>query len=115
MAVPLTTLLGGGSDFFNVNDLLRGIELAGQQDMCGREILNGFGIFDDPDGLIIVGYKDGSAGFPFRVPHGSASTPAFLHAIRAAGFRVLSATALIADPASSRRAGPRCVLLLCRR
>src|SRR5260370_21055345 len=109
MAVPPATLLGRGCDFLGVNGLLRGSELAGQQDMCGREVLNGFGIFDDPDGSIIVGYKDGPAGFPFRVAHGSASTPAFLHAIRAAGFRVLGATALIADPT-----GPRRVLLLCR-
>jgi len=110
MAVPPATLLGRGCDFLGVNGLLRGIELAGQQDMCGREVLNGFGVFDDPDGLIIVGYKDGSAGFPFRVSNGSASTPAFLDAIGAAGFRVLGTTALIADPTGARR-----VLLLCRR
>src|SRR6267378_4274535 len=77
--------------------------------MRGREVPNGFRIFHNPDFLIIVCYKDGPLGFPFRMPHGSTSTPAFLHAIRAAGLRVLGSTTLITDPT-----GPRCVPLLRR-
>jgi hypothetical protein len=98
------TLLGGGSDFLGVNGLLCGIELACQQDMYGGEVLNGFGIFDDPEYVIIVGYKDGSLRFPFWVPHGSASAPAFLNAIGAAGLGVLGSATLIGDPTCSRRA-----------
>jgi hypothetical protein len=52
--------------------------------MRGREVPNGFGIFDNPDCLIIVSYKDGPLGFPFRMAHRSTPTPAFLHAICAA-------------------------------
>jgi hypothetical protein len=75
--------------------------------MRGREAPNSFRIFDNPDSLIIVGYKDGALGFPFRMPHRSTSTPAFLHAIRAAGLRVLDSATLIADPT-----GTSCVPLL---
>jgi len=59
--------------------------------------------------VIVVRHKDGSLGFPFRVSHRSASAPAFLHAIRAAGLRVFGSASLIADPT-----GPRGVLLLRR-
>ncbi len=75
--------------------------------MRGREVPNGFRIFDYPDSLIIICYKDGPLGFPFRVPHRSASTPAFLHAIPAAGLRVLGSATLITNPT-----GMRCVPLL---
>src|SRR5207249_1772519 len=105
-----TTLLRSGGDLLNVKRLLRGIEFALQHHMRSREVPNGFGVFDDPNSLIIICYKDGSLGFPFRVPHRSASTPAFLHAIRAASLRVFGPTTLVADPA-----GPRCVLLLRRK
>jgi len=77
--------------------------------MRGRKVPNGFWVFDYPDSLIIICYKDGSLGFPFRVPHRSATTPAFLHAIRAAGLRVFGPTTLVADPTDTR-----CVLLLRR-
>jgi len=107
--VPHRTLVRSGGDFLDVNGLLRRIELAGQRHMRGREVSNGFRVFDDPDGVIIVRHKDDSLGFPFRVPHGSASTPAFLDAIGAAGLRVLGCTTLVADPA-----GARSVLLLRR-
>jgi hypothetical protein len=62
-------LLRSGGDFLDVKRLLGRIKLAGQHDVRGREVLNGFGIFDNPDGLIIVSYEDGSLGFPFRVTH----------------------------------------------
>ena len=78
--------------------LLRGIEIAGEQHMRGREVLNGFGVFDYPDRAIIVGYEDGSLGFPFRVAYRSTSTPAFLNAIRAAGLGVLGSATFITDP-----------------
>jgi hypothetical protein len=59
-----TRLLGSGGDFLDVNGLLRRIELAGQNDVRGREVPDGFRIFDNPDGLIFichktVGHKDG--------------------------------------------------------
>ncbi len=63
-----STLVRGRRDFFDVNGFLRRIEMAGQQHMRGREVSNGFWIFDNPDCLIIVCHKDGSLGFPFRVP-----------------------------------------------
>jgi hypothetical protein len=97
-----TSLGCGGSDFLDVNGLLRRIEIAGKQHMRGREIPDSFRILNNPDGLIPISYKDGSLGFPFRVSHRSASTPAFLHAIRAAGFRVLGSTTLITDPTCPR-------------
>jgi hypothetical protein len=75
--------------------------------MGSGEVLNGFRICHNPDRLIIISYKDGSLRFPLRMPYRSASPPAFLHAIRAAGLRVLGRTTLITDPT-----GPRCVLLL---
>ncbi len=71
--------------------------------MRSREVPNGFWIFDNPDCLIIVSYKDGSLRFPFRMPDRGTATPAFLHAIRAAGLRVFGPTSLVADPTSSRR------------
>src|SRR5260370_41576780 len=77
------------------------MELARQQHMRGREVPHGFRIFDDPDSLIIVCYKDGALAFPFGVPHRSTSTPAFLHAIRAAGLGVLGSATLITDPTGS--------------
>jgi hypothetical protein len=102
-------LLRSGGDFLYVNRLLGRIKLAGQHDVRGREVLNGFGIFDNPDGLIIVSYEDGSLGFPFRVTHGSTPTPAFLHAIRASGLRVVDSATLITDPT-----GPGCFPFLSR-
>jgi hypothetical protein len=96
------TLLRGGGDFLGVKGLLGGIELAGELDMLGGEVFDGFGIFDDPDGVIAVGYKDGALGFPFRVADGSAAAPAFLDAIGAAGFGVLGGASFIADPAGAR-------------
>ena len=94
-------------DFLDVNELLGGIELAGQQDVGGGEVLDGFGIFEDPDGLIGIGDENGALGFPFGMANGSAATPAFLDAIGAAGFGVQGGTRFIADPT-----GPRCALLL---
>jgi len=76
--------------------------------MRGGEVLDGFRIFDNPNGLITVGYEDGSLWFPFWMANRSASPPAFLHAIRTAGLRVLGGTAFVADPT-----GPRGVPLLC--
>ncbi len=70
--------------------------------MRGREVPYGFRILDNPDSLIIVRYKDGVLGFPFRVPHRSTSTPAFLNAIRAAGLRVLGSATLVTDPTNTR-------------
>ncbi len=96
-----------GRDFPDVNGLLRSIELAGHHHMRGGEVPDGFRIFDNPDGVILVCHKDGPLGFPFRVPDRGTSTPAFLHAIRAARLRVLGPASLIADPT-----GPRGVLLL---
>jgi hypothetical protein len=75
----------------------------------GGEVLDGFGVFDNPDGLIGVGDKDGTLGFPFRVTDGSAATPAFLDAVSAAGLGVLGGARFIADPT-----GARCALLLRR-
>ena len=66
--------------------------------VLSREVPNGFRIFDNPDCLIIVCYKDGPLGLPFRVAHRSTPTPAFLHAIRAPGLRVLGSAALITQP-----------------
>jgi hypothetical protein len=43
-------------------------------------------------------------GFPFRMSDRSTSTPAFLHAIRPARFRVSGSTTFIADPTGLRRA-----------
>jgi len=100
-------LLRGGRDFLDVNGFLGGMELAGEQDVGGGEVLDGFGVFDDPDGLIGVGDEDGALGFPFGVTDGSAATPTFLDAIGAAGLGVLGGARFIADPA-----GPRCILLL---
>jgi len=77
--------------------------------MGGREIFDGFGIFDDPDCSIIVRYKNGPLRFPLRVTDRSASPPAFLHAVCASGLRVLGSAAFITDPAGTRR-----ILLLCR-
>jgi hypothetical protein len=74
-----------------MNRLLRRIELAGERHMRGGEVSNDFWIFDHPDGAIVIGHKDGSLGFPFRVPDRSTSTPTFLHAIRAAGLGVWAA------------------------
>ncbi len=102
-----TTFLRSGGDLLNVNRFLRRIEFARQQHMRGREVANGFRIFDDPDSLIIVCYKDGALGFPFRMPNRSTSTPAFLHAIRAARLRVLGSATLVTDST-----GTRCVPLL---
>src|SRR6266478_2249466 len=102
-------LVRSGGDFLDVNRLLRRIELAGQQDMRGRVVSDGFRIFDHPDGVIFVRHKDGSLGFPFRVPYRGTSTPAFLHAIGATRLRVLGSATLVADPT-----GPRSVLLLRR-
>jgi len=102
-----STLLRSGGDLLNVNRLLRRIEFARQLHVRGREVPNGLRIFDNPDSLIIVYYKDGALGFPFRMPHRSASPPAFLHAIRAAGLRVLGSATLITDPT-----GTSCVPLL---
>jgi hypothetical protein len=84
-----TTLLRGGGDFLGVDGFLCGVELAGEEDVGGGEVLDGFGVFDDPDGLIGVGDKDGALGFPFGVTDGSTATPTFLDAIGAAGFGVL--------------------------
>jgi hypothetical protein len=92
-----------------VKRLFRRIKLARQRHVRGGEVLNGFWILDNPDCLIIVGYKDSSLGFPFWVTDRSASSPAFLHAIRAAGLRVFGRTSLVADPT-----GARSVLLLGR-
>jgi hypothetical protein len=92
-----------------MNRLLRRIELAGERHMRGGEVSNDFWIFDHPDGAIVIGHKDGSLGFPFRVPDRSTSTPTFLHAIRAAGLGVLGRTTLVAYPT-----GARSVLLLRR-
>ena len=102
-----TTLVRDRGDFLDVNGLLGGIELAGQAHMRGGKVPNGFGIFDDPESLIRVGDKDRSLGFPFRVAHGSTSTPAFLDAIGAAGLGVLGGATLVADPT-----GARCALWL---
>lgn len=90
-----------------MNELLAGIEFAGELDVLGGEVFDGFGIFDDPDGVIVVrrdlvGDKDGALGFPFRVADGSAAAPAFLDAVRAAGFGVLGGAGFIADPAGAR-------------
>jgi hypothetical protein len=105
----LRTLLRSGGDLLNVNRLLRRVEFSRQHYMHSGEVDNGFRIFDNPDCLIVVRYKDGSLRFPFRVPDRSTSAPAFLHAIRAAGLCVLDSATLIADPA-----GTRCVPLLRR-
>jgi hypothetical protein len=100
-------LLRSGGDFLDVNEFLGGIEFAGELDVLGGEVLDGFGVFDNPDGVIVVwrdlvGYKDGALRFPFRVADGSAAAPAFLHAIGAAGFGVLGGARFIADPAGAR-------------
>jgi len=102
-----STLLRSGGDLLNVKGLLRRIEFARQLHVRGREVPNGLRIFDYPDSLVIICHKDGSLGFPFRMPHRSASTPAFLHAIRAAGLRVLRSATLITDPT-----GTSCVPLV---
>jgi hypothetical protein len=102
-----STLLRSGGDLLNVKGLLRRIEFARQLHVRGREVPNGLRIFDYPDSLVIICHKDGSLGFPFRMPHRSASPPAFLHAIRAAGLRVLGSATLITDPT-----GTSCVPLL---
>lgn len=81
-------LVCGGGDFLNVDDLFRRIELAGEQDVRGGEVLDGFVVFDDPDSFIRVGDKDGALWFPFGVTDGGAAPPAFLDAIGAAGFGV---------------------------
>jgi hypothetical protein len=94
----LSALVGGEGGFLDVDGFLCGIELAGQQHVHGGEVLHGFWIFDDPDGLIRVGDKDGALGFPFGVTDGSAATPAFLDAIGAARFGVLGGARFIADP-----------------
>src|ERR1700730_1952195 len=94
----LSTLLRHGRDFLDVNRFLRGIEFARHQYVDGREVPYGFRIFDNPDSLIIVGHKDSALRFPFRVSHRSASTPTFLHTIRAAGLSVLGSATFIADP-----------------
>src|SRR5208282_5794644 len=97
-----TTLLRSGCDLLHVNRLLRRIEFGLQRHMRGGEVSNGFRIFYNPDCLIIVCYKDGPLGFPFRVAHRRTPAPAFLHAIRASGLRVLSSATLIADPTGTR-------------
>ena len=97
-------LLCSRADFLNVNRLLRRIKLADHYHMRGGEISDGLRIIDDPDGAIIITYKDGSLWFPFRVAYRSASTPAFLNAIRAAGLGVIGSTTFITDPTGSRRA-----------
>ena len=109
-----TSLGCSGADFLDVKGLLRGIEIAGEQHMRGREVLNGFGVFDYPDRVIIVGYEDGSLGFPFLVAYRSTSAPAFLDAIRAAGLGVLGSATFITDPTCSRRACSRRASLLRR-
>jgi hypothetical protein len=101
------SLTASGDDLLNLNRLPLRIEFARQHDMRGREVPNGFRIVDNPDCVIIVCYKDGPLRFPFRVPHRSTSTPAFLYAIRAARLRVLSSATLITNPT-----GMRCVPLL---
>jgi hypothetical protein len=100
-------LLRGGGDFLDVDGFLGGIEFAGELDVLGGEVFDGFGIFDNPDGVIFVwrdfvGDKDGALGFPFGVADGSAAAPAFLDAIGAAGFGVLGGASFIADPAGAR-------------
>ena len=42
--------------------------MAGQHHTRGRVVSDGFRIFDHPDDVIFVRHKDGSLGFPFRVP-----------------------------------------------
>jgi hypothetical protein len=89
-----------------VNHLLRRIELAHQHHVRGREVANSFRFSTIQIASSSSAYEDGSLGFPFQVPHRSASTPTFLCAIRTAGFRVFGPTTLVADPT-----GPRCLLL----
>src|SRR5207249_10236909 len=48
------------SDLLHVNRLPRRIEVARQHHMRGREVPNSFWVFDYPDSLIIICYKDGS-------------------------------------------------------
>jgi hypothetical protein len=67
-----------------VDGFLCGIELSGEQYVRGGEVLDGFGVFDNPDGLIRVCDKDGALRFPLGVTDGGAATPAFLDAIGAA-------------------------------
>jgi hypothetical protein len=86
-----------------VDGFLCGIELSGEQDVRGGEVLDGFGVFDNPDGLIRVCDKDGALRFPFGVTDGGAATPAFLDAIGAARLGVLGGTGFIADPTGARR------------
>jgi hypothetical protein len=92
-----------------MNRFLCRIEFSGQQHVSRGEVRNSLRVFDYPDSSVIIGKKDGSLGFPFRVSYRSASTPTFLHAIRTASLRVFGPTSLVADPSC-----PRSVLLLRR-
>jgi len=91
-----------------MNRFLCRIEFSGQQYVSRGEVRNSLRVFDYPDSSVIIGNKDGSLGFPFRVSYRSASAPTFLHAIRTPSFRVFGPTSFVADPSC-----PRCVLLLC--
>src|ERR1700680_2963421 len=102
-----STLLRDGRDFLDANRFCRGIEFARQRYVGGREVPNNFRIFDNPDSSIIVGHKNSALRFPFRVPHRSASTPAFPHAICADGLGVLGASTFIAAPTRTS-----CILFL---
>ena len=104
---PQGTLLCNSRNPFNVDGLLRRIKFANQLDMDRREFLNGFGVFDNPDSLITVRYKDGSLRLPFRVPYGGTSPPAFLHAVCSTRLCVFLSATLVTDPP-----GTRCVRLL---
>jgi hypothetical protein len=83
-------LLRGGINLLNMNRPLRRIEFARHHHKRRREVSDGFRVFDNPDSLILVCYKDSPWGFHSGCP--TEAPPAFLHAIRAAGIRVLGSS-----------------------
>jgi hypothetical protein len=92
-------LLCDGGNRLNVDGLFRSVKFSRHHNMRGRELFNDLGVVNDPDCMIGVCHKNRALGLPLGVPHGSTTTPTFLHAIRAAGLGVLGSATLVTDPA----------------